>query len=299
VTFDTTDLVAYVNGDFVPAGEASISIFDHGLLYGDGCFEGLRVFDGALFRPRDHIARLGRSARALAMDVPLAPEELLAATVETVRRCGLRDAHVRILLTRGFGTPGLDPARCERPTLIVAAYPFPPHLGTQPLRLVISSVVRKAPRSLGAHVKSLNYLDAVVAFQQAKAAGANDAIMLDHLGAVAETTGANLFAVFDGTLVTPTTRAALPGITRRTILELAAEQGVPAEVRDIWPMDLYAADAAFVTGSGASIVPIGEIDGRPLASAGHPLLEQLVAGYRARTADAQYRVPIEEPVTAA
>jgi len=299
VTFDTTGLVAYVNGDFVPAGEASVSIFDHGFLYGDGVFEGLRVFDGALFRPRDHIARLGRSARALAMEVPLAPEELLSAVVETIRRCGLSDAHVRILLTRGYGTPGLDPARCERPTLIVAAYPFPPHLGTQPLKLVISSVVRKAPRSLGAHIKSLNYLDAVVAYQQAKAAGANDAIMLDHLGAVAETTGANLFAVFDGTLVTPTTRAALPGITRRTLLELAAEQGVPAEVRDIWPMDLYAADAAFVSGSGASIVPVGEIDGRPLGSAGHPLLDQLVAGYRARTADPRYRVPIEEPVTAA
>ena len=150
------------------------------------------------------------------------------------------------------------------------AYPFPPMLGTDPLRLLIGSVVRKAPRSLGAHVKSLNYLDAIVAKQQAKAAGLDDAVMLDALGAVAECTSTNLFMVVDGVLVTPTTRAALPGITRRTVLELASELDIAVEERDIWPMELYVADAIFLTGSGAGIVPVGAVDGRPVATSEHP-----------------------------
>jgi branched-chain amino acid aminotransferase len=294
--FDPSGLVAYVDGDFVDAADARISIFDHGLLYGDGVFEGLRLFSGALFRPRDHISRLKRSARALLLDVPLDSDELLAATVETVRRSGLADAHVRIVLTRGYGMPGLDPGRCERPTLIIAAYPFPPLHGTEALKLIISSVARKAPRSLGAHVKSLNYLDAILAHQQAKSAGAHDAIMLDVFGAVAECTSANLFMITDGTLCTPTTRAALPGITRKTVLELAHELGIPVEERELWPMELYSADAAFVTGSGAGIVPVAEIDGHAVGSATEPLVAAVVAAYQARTADPAYLVPVaDEP----
>jgi len=290
--FDPAGLVAYVDGDFVDAGQARVSVFDHGLLYGDGVFEGLRLFSGSLFRPRDHLARLERSARTLRLEVPLPAEELLAATIETVRRSRLADAHVRIVLTRGFGMPGLDPRRCERPTLIVTAYPFPPFHGSKALELIVSSIPRKSPRSVGAHVKSLNYLDGVMAYQQATAAGANDAIMLDVLGAVAECTAANLFFVVDGTLVTPTTRAALPGITRRTVLELAGELGIPAEEREVWPMELYSADAAFVTGSGAGVVPVASIDGHGIASEGDEIVARLAAGYRARTGDPDYLVPV-------
>jgi branched-chain amino acid aminotransferase len=290
--FDPSGLVVYLDGDFRDAGDACVSVFDHGLLYGDGVFEGLRLFAGGLFRPHDHLARLNRSARSLQLELPVSTDELLHATLETVRRSCLQDAHVRIILTRGYGTPGLDPARCETPTLIVMAYPFPPHLGSQPLRLITSAVARKAPRSLGAHVKSLNYLDAIVAHQQAKAAGAADAIMLDIFGAVAECTSANIFAVVGDDLITPTTRAALPGITRHTILALAAELGIRTEVKDVWPMELYAADAAFVTGSGAGVVAVASIDGHPLAEH-HPVTEQLVAAYRARTADPNYLVFVE------
>jgi branched-chain amino acid aminotransferase len=290
--FDPAGLVAYVDGEFVDAGAAHVSIFDHGLLYGDGVFEGFRAFSGSLFRPRDHLARLRRSARALRLDVPLEAEELLEATIDTVRRSRLADAHVRIVLTRGFGMPGLDPRRCERPTLIVTAYPFPPFHGSKALELVISSIPRKSPRSVGAHVKSLNYLDGIMAYQQATAVGANDAVMLDVIGAVAECTTSNLFAVMDGTLVTPTTRAALPGITRRTVLELAGELGIPAQERELWPMELYAADAAFVTGSGAGVVPVGSIDGHPLGSEGDEIVTRLLEAYRARTADADYLVPV-------
>lgn len=211
---------------------------------------------------------------------------------EVVVRSGLRDAHVRPIVTRGFGAPGVDPSRCERPSLIVSAYPFPPLLGSEPISVLISSVVRKAPRSLGAHVKSLNYLDAVVAKRQASAAGMGEAVMLDVLGAVAECSAANLFAVIDGVLVTPTTRAALPGITRRTVLELAEELAIPAVERDLWPMELYTAEALFATGSGAGIVPIGTVDGIELDTVGHPVLAAIVEGYRARTHDPAYLVAV-------
>ena len=169
--FDPAGLTVYVDGDYVDGAEARLSVFDHGLLYGDGVFEGMRVFAGALFRPRDHLARLERSARSLGIEIPLGADELLDVICEVVRRSGLEDAHVRPIVTRGFGAPGLDPRALRTPTRRRAAYPFPPLLGTDPIRLLISSVVRKAPRSLGAHVKSLNYLDAILAKQQAKAAG--------------------------------------------------------------------------------------------------------------------------------
>src|SRR6476619_173442 len=153
MTFDPSGLTAYVNGEFVDATKASVSIFDHGFLYGDGVFEGMRVFDGGLFRPRDHLARLGRSARTIGLTVPVDPEALLEIIGEVVRRSGLRDAHVRPIVARGFGGPGIDPRNCPEPTLIVSAYPFPPFLGADPIKLFTSAVVRKAPRSLGAHVK--------------------------------------------------------------------------------------------------------------------------------------------------
>lgn len=293
-SFDVQALTVYLDGDYVSGEDARISVFDHGLLYGDGVFEGMRVFDGGLFRPHEHLVRLERSARAVGLELPLTAAELLDVIGEVVRRSGLRDAHVRPILTRGFGTPGLDPRSCPRPTLVVTAYPFPPMLGTDPLRLVVGSVVRKAPRSVGAHVKSLNYLDAILAKQQAHAAGVDDAVMLDVLGAVAECTSTNLFLVVDGELATPTTRAALPGITRRTVLEVAREQGVPVSERDIWPMELYAADAIFLTGSGAGIVAVREVDGRAVATDSHPLYLQLRDGYRDRTRDERFLVRVAD-----
>ena len=298
MSFDPTGLTVYVDGEYVGGSDARLSIWDHGFLYGDGIFEGMRLFDGSLFRPRDHLARLERSARSIGLEIPLGADELLDVICEVIVRSGLRDAHARPIVTRGFGMPGLDPSRCERSSLVVAAYPFPPLLGSDPITALISSVVRKAPRSVGAHVKSLNYLDAVLAKRQATAAGMQEAIMLDGLGAVAECSAANLFLVSDGVLVTPTTRAALPGITRRTIIELAAEQGIPVEERDVWPMELYIADGVFATGSGAGIVPIAEVDGNRLATAGDPIVAALTDGYRARTRDARYLVHVAERLSA-
>lgn len=290
MSFDPTELVVYIDGEYVDGGTASVSIWDHGFLYGDGVFEGLRVFGGSLFRPRDHLARLNRSARAIGLEVPGDEDDLLQVICEVVRQSGLRDAHVRAIVTRGVGMPGLDPLRCARSTLIVSAYPFLPVLGTDPIRLLISSVVRKAPRSIGAHVKSLNYLDNVIAKQQATAAGMQDAVMLDHLGAVAECTSTNIFLVTGSELVTTTTRAALPGITRRTIIEIAQEHGNPILERDVWPTELYQADAVFLTGSAAGIVSVAEVDGHALP--GDPLVSELSAAYRERTRDPRYLVEI-------
>jgi len=292
MSFDTTGLVAYVNGEYKPGGEASVSIFDHGFMYGDGVFEGMRVFDGALFRAELHMERIERSARTIGLALPVDTDEILNIIGEVVRRSDLRDAHCRPLITRGFGGPGIDPRLCPVPSLVVSAYPFPPFLGSEPIKLFTSAIVRKAPRSVGAHVKSCNYLDSILAKQQAVDLGVHDAVMLDSLGAVAECTGANLFIVVGDTLVTPTTRAALPGITRRTVLEIAAEEGIDAVERDIWPSELHAADGAFVCGSGAGVVPIGSFDGRPVRYAEHPLVERIQDAYRAKTADAAYRTEL-------
>jgi branched-chain amino acid aminotransferase len=292
MAFDTSGLVAYVNGEYVPLADASVSIFDHGFLYGDGVFEGMRVFDGGLFRAADHMERFARSARTIGLGLPVATEVVVDIIGEVVRRSFLRDAHVRPIVTRGFGGPGIDPRLCPVPSLIVSAYPFPPFLGSEPIKLFTSAVVRKAPRSVGAHVKSLNYLDAIIAKQQAGELGMHDAVMLDSLGAVAECTGANLFVIFGERLVTPTTRAALPGITRRTVLEIAAEREIETEERDIWPMELHGADGAFVTGSGAGIVPIASFDGRPVSQPEHSLTLALQEAYRERTRRSEHRTEL-------
>ena len=292
MSFDTTGLVAYVNGEYKPVAEASVSIFDHGFLYGDGVFEGMRVFDGGLFRAEQHMERITRSARSLGLALPVETDEIVNIIGEVVRRSDLQDAHVRPIITRGFGGPGIDPRLCPVPSLLVSAYPFPPFLGADPIKLFTSAIVRKAPRSLGAHVKSLNYLDAIVAKQQAGALGMHDAVMLDHLGAVAECTGANLFIVVGETLVTPTTRAALPGITRRTVLEIAAEEGIASEERDVWPAELHCCDGAFVCGSGAGVVPIGSFDGRPVVQPRHPIITRIQDAYKERTRAAAYRTEL-------
>jgi branched-chain amino acid aminotransferase len=295
--FDPSGLTAYVNGEFVPGGAAAVSIFDHGFMYGDGVFEGMRLFDGGLFRPRDHLARLARSARTIGLQSPEA-EDLLGVIKEVVRRSGLRDGHIRPIVTRGPGGPGIDPRSCETPSLIVSAYPFPPFLGAEPIRLMTSAIARKAPRSLGSHVKSLNYLDGIMAKQQAIACAMDDALMLDIGGAVAESTGANVFLIRDGALITPTTRAALPGITRRTVLEIAQELGIPAHEGELFPMDFYGADGAFVCGSGAGIVPVGSLDGRALLEPMHPLVGRLQEAYRERTRRADHRVEVYAAVEA-
>lgn len=266
-TSEYFDLQVSVDGRLVGGAAASVSVWDHGFLYGDGCFEGLRIYSGRVFRFSDHVARLRRSLQILnidrqPIDQQLQEEELFTQVCRVAQANDLQDAHVRILVTRGKGAPGIDPRTCERPSLIVMAYPLPPLLGKDPVNLVVSSVLRKAPGSVDSNAKTLNYLDSVLAKTQAIAADANDAIMLDSSQCVSESTSANIFVVSDGELRTPTTRSALPGITRRTVLELADSIGMRAVETDLTVGDLYCADECFLTGSGAGIVPVGSIDGR-------------------------------------
>ncbi|PSR20005.1 MAG: branched-chain-amino-acid transaminase [Sulfobacillus acidophilus] len=259
------DLVIYANGQYMPSHEPVISIWDHGFLYGDGFFEGIRLFDGRIFKLAAHLDRFYQSAQFLCIDVPVDRDELQAIIVEVVRRNHLRDAHIRPIVTRGVGEPALGHIFDLTPSLFVLANPHPSP-ARLPLRCMISTVRRKAPASVDARVKSLNYLDSILARIQALAAGYDDAIMLDDRGLVAEGTGANLFLVDRGVLVTPTTEASLAGVTRQTVIEIAQEQGFAVVQRPVTPGDVYLADELFFTGTGQDIAPIGEVDRRRIGN---------------------------------
>ena len=256
------ELEVFIDGNFYRGDEARVSVWDHGLLFGDGVFEGIRAYSGGVYKLDEHIARLFNSAKAISIELNYTAKELQTVVLETLRRNSLQDAHIRIVVTRGNGQPGMNPATCRQPTLVVMAYPFPPTLGNKPVRLISSTIRRKAPHSVDARVKSLNYLDNILAKLQAIASGMDDAIMLDVSGHVAEVTGANIFAVIKGTIITPALSACLPGITRETILGLATEMNYSVSERLMTLGDFYVAEEVFLTGSGAEVVPVGEIDGR-------------------------------------
>lgn len=260
------DWAAWIDGSLCSGREAAVPVWDRAFLYGDGCFEGMRVRDGLLFRPQDHLARLGRSAAALDVRLQWRPDQIIAAIAQVMAANELTDAHVRVIVSRGASAPGgLDPRQATRPRVVVIAYPLP--LRERPARIMISSITRKAPRSVDAGIKSLNSLDAILAKQQAIAAGMDDAFMLDGDGTIAEATTANVFVVRDGRVATPTTRAALPGITRRTVIELLREADIEIVERDVTWGELYCADECFLTGTAAGIVPVAAVDGREPAAA--------------------------------
>ncbi len=285
------------DGELVDPADAVVSVWDHGLLYGDGVFEGIRLRSGRLYRPYDHLARLRGSARAIALAIPYDDDALLRAVADTAAVNGIDEAHVRIVVTRGVGLPGIDPLRCPVATTLVLVYPFPPLFGTKPLTLITSSIARKSPRSVPARVKSLSYLDSVLAKVQANSAGAGDALMLDGNGLVAEVTGANVFCVSGRLLRTPPTTASLAGITRGTILDLAAAAGLETSVEALEPGDLYTADEMFLTGTGAGIVPVAAIDGREFPGAPGPYTTALGDAYQATWSDPAYSILLSDHAT--
>jgi len=280
------------DGALLPPEQAVVSVWDHGFLYGDGAFEGVSLHASRLFRLDDHLRRLRRSARILAMEPTYDDAGIRAAIVDCCRANELTDAHVRIILTRGVGRPGIDPTRCPRPSLYVLAYPFPPLLGTDPIDLMTSSVTRKSPRSVDAAVKSLNYLDGILAKLQAHAAGAADALMLDGEGYVAEATTANVFAVLGEEVVTPEPTAALAGITRDTVIRLTREADLVVSERRISVGELITADEVFLTGTAAGIVPVGAIDGRALPSPPGRTTSWVSGAYAEARTSARWSEPI-------
>jgi branched-chain amino acid aminotransferase len=263
-------LEIYVDGVFYDSSQAKISVFDHGLLYGDGIFEGICVYDGRIFRLDQHLRRLFESARTVDLRIPLTAEQLRAAVVETVKRNRLRNGYVRPIVTRGVGKLGLDPKNCNQPTLIIIpqnieSYPLLT-AGRKPARAIISSIRRTPSYSLPASAKTLNYLNNVLAKQQANYAGVEEAIMLDWMGFVSEGTGDNLFVVRRSVLLTPPLHSSvLGGITRQVILEAAQALDIRSEERELTIHDLYNADEAFFASTSLEIQPCVEIDGRTIA----------------------------------
>ena len=261
--------VVWMDGEILPAAEARVPVGDHGLLYGDGVFEGIRVYGGAVFRLDLHLRRLATGARVLGLKLPGGIAHIRAVILETVRAHAASDAYIRLIVTRGVGALGVDPTTCKEPRLICwvdAIRLHPETIRQRGLDLITSSWRRPLPDALEPRVKSLNYLGSVLAHKEAKDRGGDEALLLNHLGRIAEAAVANVFVVREGRLATPpATEGALEGITRRSVLELADELGIAAEERCLGRVDLLAADEAFLTGSGAGLVAVRSLDGQPIA----------------------------------
>ncbi|MCD6260683.1 MAG: branched-chain-amino-acid transaminase [Thaumarchaeota archaeon] len=270
--------LVYINGELVPESEAKISVFDHGFLYGDGVFEGIRAYKGVVFKLREHIERLYDSAKFLRIEIPMSKEDLMEAILETVRRNGLSDCYIRVVVTRGVGDLGLDPRKCSKPSIIIIARPMAPLLGKRAVSLIISSVRRDGVDATNHQAKSLNYLNNILAKLEAINAGADDAVMLDSRGFVSEATGENIFIVKDGRIMTPPpTSGILSGITRDCVIELARSLGYEVVERELTPFELLTADEVFLTGTAAEIVPVESVNGRKIGEKiPGPITERLI-----------------------
>ncbi len=263
----------YVNGRLVGRSEATVSVFDHGFLYGDGIFEGIRVYDGRVFKLHEHLARLYQSAKAILLTIPLTSSALGQAVLDTVRANGLDNAYVRLVISRGPGDLGLDPLRCGDPTVIIiveeiSLYPKEVYLNGLDLASVV--VRRPATDALNPAMKTLNYLNNILAKIEANQRGLVEVLMLNHEGWVVEATADNVFLVKSGELFTPPTYAGiLNGITRQVVIALAHEAGYPVHETNVTLFDVYNADEAFLTGTAAEMVPVATCDGRVIG-AGKP-----------------------------
>ncbi len=259
----------YLNGQFVPEEEAKISVFDHGLLYGDGVFEGIRAYDGYVFKLDRHIDRLYDSARAISLEIPLTKEQMAQAIIETLRTNRLHSSYIRPIVTRGPGDLGVDPRRCHgKPSVIIIVKEWKSLYGEEiskrGLRAIVASTRARPPDTLSPSIKSLNYLNNIMAKIEANHVGADEAIMLDSNGFVAEGTADNVFIVKDGKIFVPPTVTNLPGITRETVIELAQQEKIPVREEFFGISALYMADECFITGTAAEIAPVVEIDGRKI-----------------------------------
>jgi branched-chain amino acid aminotransferase len=275
-------LKVYISGTLYDKEDAKISVYDHGLLYGDGVFEGLRVYSGRVFRLAEHLERLWNSAKAIWLQIPISREEMAQAVRDTVQVNQLHDGYVRLVVTRGAGSLGLDPNKTSHPQVIVIADTitlYPAEYYENGLQIVTVSTVRNHPAALNPRIKSLNYLNNILAKIEGLQAGCVEALMLNHKGEVSECTGDNIFLVSKGTLLTPSIDAGiLEGITRAAVIELAVKAGIPVREIPLTKHDVYIADEVFLTGSAAEIVPVIKVDSRPIGdSQPGPITRQLLA----------------------
>jgi branched-chain amino acid aminotransferase len=261
------DFLVYIDGKYYSKKDSKISVFDHGLLYGDGVFEGIRSYDGYVFKLEEHLKRLYESANSLELNIPLTRKEFKQAILEALRKNKLRDAYIRVIITRGIGTLGLNPLSCPKPSIIIITDHLAPLFEGKEATAIIASTRRNALNAINPMIKSLNYLNNILAKIEANRAGVDEAIMLNQNGTIAEGTGDNLFIVKNGELYTPPIAAgALDGITRNTIIELAKEEGINVTVKDITVHELYNADEAFLTGTAAEVAPLVEVDARKIGA---------------------------------
>ena len=278
----------YIDGKFCSERDAKVSVFDHGLLYGDGIFEGIRAYNGRVFKLKEHIDRLFYSAKALLLNIPMSHEEIMRATVETCRKNNLRDGYIRLVVTRGKGSLGLNPNRCGRPSVIIIAdniQLYPPALYAKGMAIVTVPTVRNLHSAVNPAIKSLNYLNNILAKIEANNAGVEEAIMLNAEGYVAECTGDNIFLVKGKQLLTPPLSAgALYGITRATVIELAEQSGLKVSEPNLTRYDVFNADECFLTGTGAELIPVTKVDGRVIGTGKPgPITRKLVGEYHALT----------------
>ena len=259
-------LKVWINGTYYDKDQAKVSVYDHGLLYGDGVFEGIRSYGGRPFRLERHLDRLYESAKAISLEIPLSKSEMADRVVEVLDTNGLPDGYVRLVVTRGAGTLGVDPAKTSNPQVIIIADTialYPPELYDRGLKIATVATIRNHPMAVSARIKSLNYLNNVLAKIECRLAGCDEAVMLNHKGQVAECAGDNIFIVRRGEVQTPSTDGdLLEGVTREAVLELARARGIPTREMTLTRHDLYVADECFLTGTAAEIVPVIAIDGR-------------------------------------
>jgi branched-chain amino acid aminotransferase len=293
-----SDVLVYVDGKLVPRSEASVSVMDHGLLYGDGVFEGIRAYNGVVFRLRDHIDRLYESAHYIRLNIPMSKDEMIDAVLTTLRKNQLRDAYIRLVVTRGIGDLGLNPSNCLRPSIIVITEPTATGQDSMSKPVGISTIIcsiRRDPVDATSHeVKSLNYLNSVLARWEAIEAGVSDAIMLDTQGFVSEATAENIFIVRKGQIATPSTNSAiLHGVTRERVIRIAKDLGYSVEERRITPFELINSQELFLTGTLAEIVPVLKVNGRLIGNGKvGPVTMQLFSEFASRRSRPEEGTPI-------
>jgi branched-chain amino acid aminotransferase len=282
------NLKIYIDGTFYEQSEAKISVFDHGVLYGDGVFEGIRFYQDRVFRLEEHIDRLWDSAKAIALDIPISRAAMIEATLETIRQNDLHNGYIRLLVTRGVGSLGLSPDSCRRPSIIIIAATialYPEALYEKGLTLATCSVRRIPPAAMSPRIKSLNYLNNILAKIEAQQAGAAEGVMLNEQGYIAECTGDNLFVIKNRVISTPPKNAGiLAGVTRGVVFELAEKNGIPIKEEDLTRYDILVADECFLTGTAAEVIAAVQLDRRPIGNGQPgPITLKLVEEFRGLT----------------